>query len=145
MFLTFMLAVLTQERRRGSAGCSVMSSLLTCQTEKADINKCQSVTGWLMEKILDYSQEWWLWCSAWNGGCAAKKHETQTWTSGSRLLWTICVMMEEMLIMYSTCLVTLHFIVGICPHSAVFYLHFFRCYWCCALYTWKCQRLLLIF
>ncbi|TNN73231.1 hypothetical protein EYF80_016562 [Liparis tanakae] len=29
-FLTFMLAVLTQERRRGSAGSSVMSSLLTC-------------------------------------------------------------------------------------------------------------------
>lgn len=44
MFLTFMLAVLTQERRRGSAGCSVISSLLTWQTERADINTCQSVS-----------------------------------------------------------------------------------------------------
>lgn len=47
MFLTFILAVLTQERRRGSAWCSVMSSLFTCQEQKA-------LTGSVMEKPVVY-------------------------------------------------------------------------------------------
>ena len=55
-------------------------------------------------------------------------------------MWTICVGMEEMLLIYPTCLVTLHFIVGSFSFFVILPLSFFRCYWCCALYTGKCQN-----